>query len=236
MTIDARGPVVAWAAGGTVAVRRWNGAAWAQLGSVVNEPASVFRDPALAVTGEGRLVVAYTRQESGTMRVEAKAWNGSGWTQLGSGLPTPSRSPGVAGLDSGAPVAAYLGGADSRVSLWNGSSWNPPSHPCPPPVMGSTLAPPSLAVDGNRIRVLCAIGETPFRRKLFARMFDPLFGWSQLGGVSINGPIRLAGPIHLAYVARTAPGGRLWAAWAADSPDGSAIIVSTLEPIPLATP
>ena len=83
---DARGPVVAWLAGGFVQVRRWNGSSWLQLGSKVNESAITHQDPqspALAVTGDGKLVVAYATLMSDGLGVEAKVWTGTGWTALG---------------------------------------------------------------------------------------------------------------------------------------------------------
>ena len=42
VAIDARGPVVAWLAGGFVVVRRWDGANWTQLGPNVNQSPNIF--------------------------------------------------------------------------------------------------------------------------------------------------------------------------------------------------
>ena len=229
---DARGPVIAWAAGGFITVKRWNGAAWIQLGGSVNPAVNAFRDPkspALAVTGDGRLIVADTRLTGEASVIDARQWTGTGWVALGNGPPSPAQGPSLGGRDSGAPVVASLG-AVSQVHLWNGTDWIAAPSPCPPPALGATLAPPVIDVAGNRIRVVCAIAAPALRRRLVASSFAPLSGWSQLGGGTINGAIRLPAPLHLSYVARSAPSGQLWVAWTAAVDDGVGVIVSTLEP------
>lgn len=234
LAYDARGPVVALKSAGFVTVKRWNGAVWTQLGGNVNGSANGFREaqsPALAVTGDGRLVVAYTRLSGDLPSVEAKQWTGTQWLPLGAGPGSPSRAPTLAGMDNGMLVAASLA-AGSQVSAWNGSSWTALPPPCPPSATGTTLAGPAISVAGSQMRIVCALGGISLlQQRLVARSFALLSGWTPLGGSPINGGIRLARPPSLFYVARAAPSGQLWVAWTAVSgDDGVGVIVSTLTP------
>lgn len=232
LTYDARGPVLAWAAGGFVTVKRWNGAGWSRLGTTVNDAIVTFRDPsspAMSVTGNGRLAVAYARMSGDVTRVEVREWTGSGWVALGDGPISPSRSPSLAGMDSGSTVAASLGAA-SQVGLWNGSAWIAAPAPCPVSPVGATLAPPAINAGGNQLSVVCALGAPAQQPRLVARRFALLGGWTPIGGASINGSIPLAAPLFLLYVARSAPNGQLWVAWTCTSPGGVGVIVSTTAP------
>lgn len=235
VAIDARGPVVALVDEGAIMVKRWNGTSWVRLGSPIAPASDALRDSraiSLAVTGDGRLVVAYARTDGTSTAIEAKALTGSSWTTLGSGLAAPARSPNLGGMASGSPALAALSG-DPRVSVWNGTSWlSALTPPCPSPPVGNIAGRPVLAINENQLRIVCATHSTVvLDARLFARAFTLFNGWVPLGTGSINGAIRLPPPLDLSFVARTAPGGQLWVAWtAASDAGGPAIIVSTLVP------
>jgi hypothetical protein len=239
LAIDARGPVIAWQSSGFVRVRRWNGIAWGQLGPSVNPSINIFNDPqspTLAVTGDGKLVVGYALRVGDAVGIAAKVWDGTGWTALGTGVAPPARAVTLGGETSGAPVAAYLTGAASRVSRWNGSTWEPIGQPCmPTTVVAGVFGVPSLAVRGNQPLVVCGIHLNPTtitgRRTLVARGWSRIFGWEPLGGGPINGKTALADANDLVYVIRSDPSGRPWVAWTAQS----GVFVSTLLPAPLSS-
>lgn len=235
VTFDARGPVVAWLAGGFVEVRRWNGSNWLPLGLKVNDTAIAYieaQSPALAVTGDGKLVVAYTQFAAGGIGIAAKVWNGTGWTPLGQGVPAPSRVPSLGGENSGAPVVAFLKGYFPQFSRWDGSAWSPPSPLCIPPTLGQSFGAPALAVRFSQPVVVCGLLTNTFaitgRRTLVARALSPLVGWEPLGRGPINGAFDLAPNESLAYVMRLDPEGRPWVAWTAAGGSDPGIVVSAL--------
>lgn len=235
VAIDARGPVVALKNRGFFTVRRWNGVSWTQLGSNVNSDFNTFFDPqspSLAVTGDGKLVVAYAEPVGDGVGVVAKVWDGSGWTALGTGVPAPADAVSLGGENSGTPVAAYRSGGSggsSRVSRWNGSTWVGIGQPCVPTILDAAFGIPSLTVRGNQPLVVCGIHVSPNtvtgRRTLLARAWSRLSGWEPVGRGSINGATALA-DVNLAYVVRSDPRGRPWVAWMAQS----GVFVSTLVP------
>jgi len=233
VTIDARGAVVASLAGGFVVVRRWDGANWAQLGPNVNQsPTIETQSPALAVTGDGKLVVAYTLSQ-GT-GIAAAVWNGTGWAVLGNGVPPPARAVSLGGENSGALVAAYLKNSFSEVSRWNGSTWADIGRPFTLPVLGRAFGAPSLTVRGSQPLVVCGIHSSPEtitgRRMLVAHAWSHLSGWEPLGRGTVNGETALANGDNLSYVIRSDQRGRPWVAWTAQGSTDSNIFVSTLAP------
>jgi hypothetical protein len=237
VAIDARGPVVAWLAAGFVVVRRWDGANWAHLGPNVNQSPNIFvekQSPALAVTGDGKLVVAYTVFTGAVNEIAVAVWNGTGWVVLGNGVPPPARAVSLGGENSGAPVAAYLNGSVSEVSRWTGSSWADIGRPFILPARASAFGNPSLAVRGSQPVVVCGIHSNSDtilgRRMLVAHAWSRLSGWEPLGGGTVNGETALANDQNLAYVIHCDPRGRPWVAWTAQGSTDPNIFVSTLAP------
>lgn len=239
VAIDAYGPVVALPSDGVIMVRRWNGTQWARIGQPVAPISDALRDSrslSLAVTGDGRLVVAYARTEGTATAIGASALIRSSWISLGSGLAAPARAPNLGGMASGSPVLAASSG-DPQVRFWDGTSWiSTLVPPCPSPPGGVIPGPPFLATSENQIRIVCSTRSVAIQGdRLFARAFTLFNGWVPLGTGSINGTIRLPEPLRTFYVARTAPGGRPWVAWTAATGSGSGpgsvvIIVSTMTP------
>lgn len=231
VAIDARGPVVAWCAGGFITAMRWNGASWAQLGPPVDQ-CNFFQpqSPALAVTGDGKLVIAYTRLTNDGVVIATRVWSGTKWADLGSGVPSPASTPSLAGENSGAPVVAYLSHMVSQASRWNGTAWEAIGPPCVPPMLGIAFGTPSLTANGNHPLVVCGIHTTPNsstgRRTLAVRGWLPSFGWQPASRNPVNEDIALAEGYLLAHVIRSDPRGRPWVAWTGR--DG--LFVSTLIP------
>jgi hypothetical protein len=110
-------------AGGAAANRiaRWNGSAWAPLGSGLNGAVN-----ALAVLPNGDLVVGGTFSSAGGAAANGIArWNGATWSSLGS----VGFVYALAVLPNGNLVAAgsfFSAGAVSaqNIARWNGSSWS----------------------------------------------------------------------------------------------------------------
>ncbi len=250
---DGQSPVVALQDDRSVTVHRWNGTDWVRLGGDVNpEPiiSSYRESPSLAVTADGRIVVAYTSGRYTTGRaISVRFWTGFRWAGLGDGLPSPSSYPSLGGGNGGAPVAAFLHGALPEVSHWNGSAWSAPHRPCSPPRRGTNFGQPSLAVLAARRgigplllldqhMIVCGIDtrRTGGRRALVARYSVPGSGWTRLGTGSINGGIALAHGNKLAFVAHADWRGRPWVAWTAMGDGPPRIVVSTLVPVDAPNP
>ncbi len=116
---------------GMAHIARWNGSAWAGLGGGIGN-GTVY---ALALLPNGDLVAAGSFTLAGSPAVpvvNAARWNGAAWSALGTQLD-------IAGNDDYvADVAAFPDGRlaavlnkypanppyDSRLYVWNGTSWN----------------------------------------------------------------------------------------------------------------
>ena len=112
-----------------VVVKRWNGAAWAQVGSALNvDAAATAYLPKVRVTNAGTPIVAWW--ESGE-RSAARMWNGSAWINFGasgyvSTIPvlTPDLSLTALTLDgSGNPFVVFGGSGGPFAAQGSGSGW-----------------------------------------------------------------------------------------------------------------
>lgn len=150
IAIDADGqPVVACIEQGTLLVRKWNGAAWAQLGAGANSGGGAARSPALALDSTG-LVVAWEDSATATHVVRAARFDGVAWTPLGAQINasgTAGRQPRLAAGGQGL-LAAYSGGNPPAavVTRWSGSAWQ--DWPATPSQNASAVEL-SLLPDGN---------------------------------------------------------------------------------------
>lgn len=135
-------PVAAYVpmAGG-VHVRRYDGAAWVEMGAGaatgtgVASATATAGDLALASSGADALL-AWVDTQSGTARTYLLRWDGAAWQELdgsgsGSGIGSATGSattPSVAFDAAGAPLVAWANqGAGSEVyaQRWSGSAWEP---------------------------------------------------------------------------------------------------------------
>ena len=123
-------------AGGVAAsnVAKWNGTAWASLGTGLTggaPPAAVW---ALAVAGNGDVFAGGNFTTAGGTGASAVArWNGTAWSPLGAGI-TANGTAGIVytlaitstgELYAGGQFDAAGGVAASNVAKWNGTGWNP---------------------------------------------------------------------------------------------------------------
>jgi hypothetical protein len=122
-------------AGGVAAsaIAKWNGEAWAALGSGVGGgfPPSVA---ALLVfdsgTGPELYATGAFETAGGVTAARIARWNGSHWSAVGTGLSSPGLA--LAVHDDGAGPKLYAGGSftvaggvsANRIAKWDGSSWS----------------------------------------------------------------------------------------------------------------
>jgi hypothetical protein len=161
LAVDSSGnPVVAWEGdtlkGGDyqsdVYVKRWNGAAWVQLGGALDvSPGRNAIFPSLATASNGNFIVAWTEYEGFTSTLYVKHWTGSAWQSLGSALNLSSGGvlfSSVALDASGKPVVAWAENSNIYVKRWSGTSWVQVGR-APLNINAAQRAgEPSLALDG----------------------------------------------------------------------------------------
>ncbi len=155
LALDGNGyPIVAWQdnSGGDeeVYVRRWNGAAWVEVGSGsasgggISNNGGNSRYPSLALDGSDHPIVAWHDNSGGNYEIYIKRWSGSAWVEVGTGSASGGgisnnsgwsggEQPGVTGglslaLDGNDyPVVAWMddsgGNYEIYIKRWNGSAW-----------------------------------------------------------------------------------------------------------------
>jgi trimeric autotransporter adhesin len=118
-------------AGGVAAsgLARWNGVAWSQLGGGVASPFARFVN-ALAVMPNGDLIVGGQFSTAGGLPTNGIArWNGSSWSQLGSGLQLFDSVEALVVLPTGDLMVGgqftLTSGAASNLARWDGTAWSP---------------------------------------------------------------------------------------------------------------
>ena len=127
-------------AGGVAArnVARWDGGAWTELGSGVGDASSEVRALAVFDDGSGPALYAGGRfaTAGGAPASAIARWDGSGWSQVGSGfgssIPSWLWVEALAVYDDGSGPALYAGGAftsaggapASCIARWDGVAWS----------------------------------------------------------------------------------------------------------------
>jgi hypothetical protein len=251
LAMDGQNPVFAAREGGSLDVRRWNGSRWDELGGefvFAGLDRTDPRNPGLAVTEDGRIVVAYSRRVGNRTVISASSWDGTRWSSFGEDIAFPAVSPSLGAGHGLEAVAAYLNGRNPEVRRRNGSNWSVPERPCTPPRGRRNFGLPSLAIRrmlrgtaafslADQPMLACAFGRfNGQERTLVARIRMPSGSWEELGINSINGPVPLAEGRHFAFVMRADWRGRPWVAWSALGEDGWNVRVSTLFPLNDAKP
>jgi hypothetical protein len=234
MAIDPMGfPVAAWADGApgalNVFLKKWNGAAWVELGSsasgtgisgtsVANGTIDVAVDPA------GNPAVLWG-QGAG---VFFRRWNGSGWIELAgsgtTGMAPASNSISLALDSAGNPMVAYGSGSAAFLKRWNGTAWigmggSDTGTGLSGPITGLNLV--SLAIDSQDRPVVAWMAQSAGGdRDVYLRRWDGST-WVALGGSDVGDGISnnstTAGSQGL-YV-DVGPGDNPGVAWA-DNPGG----------------
>ena len=142
-------PWVAWAnayAGDyEVYVRRWNGAAWEQVGAAsaegggISNNAADSTDPAIAFGADGTPYVAWADGVSGSTSIFVRRWNGAAWVEAGAGSASgggisntggSSRTPTLAVAPAAQGGHVYAAWSERTatdteiyVRRWNGATW-----------------------------------------------------------------------------------------------------------------
>jgi hypothetical protein len=143
-----------------ISVRRWNGSTWSSLGvlSGSSAPGSLASLPSLALDSAGNPTVAWEEWDGSDTNIYVQRFNGSSWTNVGTGVLSGSSVPSLALDSSGNPVVAgrkFDGSFNNiYVQRFNGSSWtNVGTGLSGSSAAGSHAYEPSLALDnaGNPV-------------------------------------------------------------------------------------
>ena len=136
LALDGEGrPVVAWEEeeSGRVQVwlRRWDGAAWVELGGsasgggVSASPARVTV-PRVVIDRDGRPVVSWCDDRTGSWQLRARRWDGRAWVDFGE--PFACSLPSLTLGEDGRLLVAYQYEGEVFARSWDGSSWTAPSN------------------------------------------------------------------------------------------------------------
>jgi len=147
LAIDHDGaPIVAWdynsESNQDIYVRRWNGAAWVEMGSGsasgggISNSVGTALSPSLAIGPDGAPIVAWSNfSSSGNQEIYMRRWNGLGWKEMGSeasggGISNNAGNsswPSLAIGPDGTLIVAWQddssGNQEIYARRWNGSAW-----------------------------------------------------------------------------------------------------------------
>ncbi len=126
LALDSTGnPVVAWGENGEIYLKRWNGAAWVDIGGSaadggISATAGSSLHPSLALDSSDRPVVAWRETTDGNDEVYLKRWDGANWVALGG-----SATGGGISANSGnsrTPSLRLDGAQNPSVAWWDTTS------------------------------------------------------------------------------------------------------------------
>lgn len=206
-------PVVAWTdnTGGNeeIYVRRWNGVSWTEMGAGsavsggISQSGGVSRTPSVAVAGADRVVVAWQDDSSGDNEIYVRAWNGSSWTEVGTGSASgggisdnggASQSPSVA-LGPGQTITVAWtdlssGAEEIYVRRWDGSAWLPVGESS---AMDGGISDssgkafgPSLALNPEGLPIVAWVDDRSGTAQIYVRRWNGSF-WLEMGDGSSSG-------------------------------------------------
>ena len=185
-------PWVAWHDGETnreVYVRRWNGAAWEQVGAGsatgggISDTSRSSAWVELRVAGDGSAFAVWAEARAGNDEVYGRRWNGTDWVELngsasGGGISnTPKRSgrPALALDANGRPWVAWAeqhdDGQDIYLRRWDGAAWTPLGNSATGGGVSQTpgasqLA--TLAIGAGGTPLVAWYDSTPDQREIYA--------------------------------------------------------------------
>jgi len=154
-------------AGGAAAtnIARWDGTNWSGFGAVrgTNLFLGSFVVAALAIDGTGNVYVGGTfTNAGGAAATNIARWDGTNWSGVGSGIPTPtfgppSRGSVVDALAVSGTGTLYAGGlftnaggiVASNIAKWDGSNWSAVGSGLRGPSFPSSPVVSSIALDSN---------------------------------------------------------------------------------------
>jgi hypothetical protein len=179
------GPVLAYlTVDSHVRVRRWDGAAWVDLGGSPQRDVDAFVGQHVITTdAEGAPIVVWTENDLRENRLFASVWDGA-WSPLGDELSLGSATWPVAAQGEGDPVVAWWeceGSCSRYVKAWDGAAWVQlggavPSNPTGDPV---------LAVDGSGHPYVLNAEDDGGGPKPYVEHWDGV-AWQRLGAFSTS--------------------------------------------------
>jgi Bacterial Ig-like domain len=119
-------------------VKKWDGAAWVQLGAALDIHANVIfangqtTTSAIAIDSTDNPIVTWSEwDETTSYNIYTKRWNGVSWIQLGTLLDEntdkSARMPAIAINSSGQPIVTWIESDDTTDNVyakrWNGTAW-----------------------------------------------------------------------------------------------------------------
>jgi hypothetical protein len=209
-------PVLAWVQESSVLtfvlyVKRWDGAAWAELGvgsasgGGVNQTTGWPLYPALAVLAGGRLVLAWQENSAADDEIFVRQWTGSTWEEMSTGggaVGGISRSPGratrpaVATGAGGEVVVAWVddasGAREIYLRAWSGSAWTELGTSASGGGISASHGgisgqePPALAIAPDGRLFVAWADTTSGNAEIHVRCWDGS-AWLQLGPGSATG-------------------------------------------------
>jgi hypothetical protein len=211
IALDAEGsPFVAWTehpenAAEQIYVKRFDGSAWVSVGSGsdsgggISDSMAMSGNPAIALDAEDNPIVAYIDNSSGLFQVYVLRWDGSAWTEMGSGsasgtgisnTPAHSYYPAL-GLDgAGGPIVVW-GGSQIYVLRFDGTAWmEVGTGSGSAGGISNTAADshnPSLAFDAAGQPVVAWEDDSTGTENIYIRRFDGS-AWVEVGANSATGP------------------------------------------------
>ncbi|MBI2571384.1 MAG: hypothetical protein HYV63_30625 [Candidatus Schekmanbacteria bacterium] len=212
LALDSRGyPVVAWSEveldTARVQVRRWDDAAWLELGS--SRPghgisdAVPAREGAMAVASGDRPIVAWRAEAEGIQNIYFRQWDGVEWAELAgsasgagiSGGATSAYEPAVAAAASGDPVVAWQGlsGGVGQVYLktYSAGAWVELGGSATAGGISGTAGhsyAPALALDGGDRPWVAWVDVSPGNEEIYPKMWNGET-WVELAGSTTGGGV-----------------------------------------------
>jgi Concanavalin A-like lectin/glucanases superfamily/Bacterial Ig-like domain (group 1)/IPT/TIG domain/Fibronectin type III domain len=211
-------PSVAWAEGGAtpeIHLRRWDGAAWSELGGSatgagVSNTLGASTAPQLALLGVDP-VVAWQDDTSGADEVYLRRWDGMAWVELagsgsGGGLSNTAASstaPALAIDAAGAITVAWsedvAGAQQIYLRRWDGMTWAELGGSATSDGVSGTAGDstqPALALTAAGDPVLAWLDTTSGGADVYLRRWDGM-AWVELGGSATSGGVSAStGLVH----------------------------------------
>ncbi|MBM4046986.1 MAG: hypothetical protein FJ279_17930, partial [Planctomycetes bacterium] len=178
--------VAAWA----VHVRRWDGAAWSEMGAGSATGGGVSGTsargtglyPSLAIGRDGNPVVAWHDDSSGDTEIYVRRWNGTAWVEMGANSASAggisnnsgqSSSPSLAVGPDGRPLVAWEDGTGGDLEIyvrrWDGSAW-------------ATMSARSASGGGISNNTSHSMGPSV----AFGHDGNPIVAWSDVGEILVR--------------------------------------------------
>jgi hypothetical protein len=180
-------------------VKKWDGAAWVQLGTALDIHANVSitegvsTTSAIAVDSTDNPIVTWSEWNgTSSYNIYAKRWNGASWVQLGTLLDanTDRRAilPCIAINSSGQPIVAWVEGDGLTDNVyakrWNGTAWVQYGTTLDFDLTNNVFYP-AIAVDSNANPIVTWIEYNANSYNAYVKKWNGS-SWTQLGTSLVN--------------------------------------------------